>query len=612
MAVSNIDLARFKRLGVRSSDVWQGGIVRLPLWIEGKRDDPPYRARGAFWFSTRTGLVWVKTEDAPHTAGVDLGLHGLIDFAKKYERDLMGRPSRIEVTDAAFARDLAALLDDRDTTIAVVADLPNVRGALRAFETFQNEDEPMPAPLLDSPGVTIEVVRGFADAAARFYAANLWHAFTPDDDLIVVESPVVDPALQHFVITGSTRILRGLTFFASREHFERFVAHPPTGNRRKPLIWMLSFDPIDWLPFGDVDAWTDYDLPVAAPDAYPRPGLIQPYGGLARPDAGRLAFLEAVLRAMAESTDEDFDSGRWTRRVETTGGPVEVRLSLPGLLDAIAAETDPATAGGSGVPSRLGARMHMAQAQTLAYAAMEATGRYQIHLARRAIAISRDCTDAWSILGHRARDVSEALPFYREAVAAGERTLGAEYFEKEAGHFWGLVETRPYMRARYALADALDADGQADEAIAHYRELIRLNPGDHQGARRLLLLLLIKGHRDADARALVDQFKEDESAEWMYADALVAFRLQAEDAVERLRRALTANRHVPPFLSGEKEIPELPQSYRTGSVEEAAIAADWLVDVWTETPGAVFWLNTHRRLAKMTRAKGRRKPITDK
>ena len=113
---------------------------------------------------------------------------------------------------------------------------------------------------------------------------------------------------------------------------------------------------------------------------------------------------------------------------------------------------------------------------------MEATGRYQIHLARRAIAISRDCADAWSILGDRAPGTTAALPFYHEAVAAGERTLGAEYFGKEVGHFWGLVETRPYMRARYALADTLDADGQVDEAIVHYRELIRLNPGDNQGA----------------------------------------------------------------------------------------------------------------------------------
>lgn len=62
MPVSPLELARFQRLALRSSDVWQGGIVRLPAWISENDDDPPYRARGAFWFSTRTGLVWPSTE----------------------------------------------------------------------------------------------------------------------------------------------------------------------------------------------------------------------------------------------------------------------------------------------------------------------------------------------------------------------------------------------------------------------------------------------------------------------------------------------------------------------------------------------------------------------
>ena len=34
MPVSPLELARFKRLALRSSDVWQGGIVRLPAWIQ--------------------------------------------------------------------------------------------------------------------------------------------------------------------------------------------------------------------------------------------------------------------------------------------------------------------------------------------------------------------------------------------------------------------------------------------------------------------------------------------------------------------------------------------------------------------------------------------------
>ena len=566
-------------------------------------------------------------------------MRALVDFARKYERELLGRPSRIEVTDAALAEALRGALGDPGTTIAVVPDLPNVRKAMRAFEKYQSEGEGLPPALLDSPGVTLEGLRGFAEAAARFYDANVWDALLPDDDLIAIEQPLVDAALQHLIVTGSTREVRGLTFFASRQHYERFLANPPRPGRQKPRVWLLSFDPVHWLPFGDVDAWTDYNLPVAAPDAYPRPGLIEPDGGLTRPDGFQLAFLEAVLRALAESTEDNLDSGRWTRRVDTARGPVEVRIALPLLLDAMAADSgSPAPESDSGAPRLQTERLMrvarkaieasgatsiedvraivrslmngalepaapsdpttpLEQAQALAYAAMEAKGRYQIALARRAISTSRDCADGWGILANRAPSAAVAVSLYREAVAAGERALGPKYFEAEAGHFWGMVETRPYMRARMALADALWSEGEVDEAAAHYRELLRLNPGDNQGARYALLELLIEQGRDTDARVLLQQFDE-ESAAWLYADALVAFRLQDDAANHRLDLALAANRHVPPFLTGEKEIPDPPAFYSRGSIDEAAIASDSLTDAWNGTPGAVFWLNTRRRLSK--------------
>ncbi len=52
-------------------------------------------------------------------------------------------------------------------------------------------------------------------------------------------------------------------------------------------------------------------------------------------------------------------------------------------------------------------------------------------------------------------------------MAAGERALGPEVFETEAGHFWGVTETRPYMRARFGLARCLEDLERTDEAIGH-------------------------------------------------------------------------------------------------------------------------------------------------
>jgi tetratricopeptide (TPR) repeat protein len=74
----------------------------------------------------------------------------------------------------------------------------------------------------------------------------------------------------------------------------------------------------------------------------------------------------------------------------------------------------------------------------------------------------------------------------------GELALGPEGFKEYDGHFWGFLETRPYMRARHGLALALLKLGEEEEAMKHFRAMLKLNPGDNQGIRYLLLGCLLK------------------------------------------------------------------------------------------------------------------------
>jgi tetratricopeptide (TPR) repeat protein len=174
------------------------------------------------------------------------------------------------------------------------------------------------------------------------------------------------------------------------------------------------------------------------------------------------------------------------------------------------------------------------------------------------------------------------------------RALGPRMFEEQAGHFWGMVQTRPYMRARFGLACCLEDLGQVDEAIGHYRELLRLNPNDNQGVRDVLLPALFAMGRDGEAGKLLQQFGGDISAAWKYGWALWTFRREGDSelARQRLREAVRANRHVPRYLTGKAEWPgPLPGSYALGSEEEAVICADELGDAWRRTPWAEHWLN---------------------
>ena len=164
-----------------------------------------------------------------------------------------------------------------------------------------------------------------------------------------------------------------------------------------------------------------------------------------------------------------------------------------------------------------------------------------------------------------------------------------------------MIATRPYIRARFGLGQCLEALTQPDEAISHYRELLRLNPNDNQGVRYSLLVALLAGGRDDEAGALLRQFSDDPTAIWRYGWALWAFRGDGDSpaARERLRRALRANRGVRKYLTGKEALPDAePPSYAPGSEEESVICARALAGVWRATPGAVEWLRAESRAKK--------------
>jgi tetratricopeptide (TPR) repeat protein len=168
-------------------------------------------------------------------------------------------------------------------------------------------------------------------------------------------------------------------------------------------------------------------------------------------------------------------------------------------------------------------------------------------------------------------------------------------FAENAGCFWGLMTTRPYMRARFGLGQCLEELGRREEAIGHYRELLGLNPNDNQGVRYSLLSILLTAGLDDEAGVLLQQFRDEPTAMWLYSLALWTYRREGNSpaAHASLRRALAVNRRVPKYLIGKQELPHSdPPSYALRSEEEAVICARALVGLWQAAPGAVEWLRT--------------------
>jgi tetratricopeptide (TPR) repeat protein len=248
-------------------------------------------------------------------------------------------------------------------------------------------------------------------------------------------------------------------------------------------------------------------------------------------------------------------------------------------------------------------------AERLLHQAYESDDAEEIaNCAMKALVLWPDCADAYSLLAEQAGSPKEAMELYKEAIAAAERDLGPEFLERHVGHFWGLLETRPYMRARNDLANALWVLGRREEAIQHYRAMLVLNPGDNQGIRYVLATALLDEGLDDELAELLARYEDDASAYWVYSAALLAFRREGDSprAREMLARATSYNPHVPGFLTGRENIGhELPDTYEKGKESEAAIYAQAALRGWRSSPGGLDWIRRATPKAPSAKKRGR-------
>lgn len=255
-----------------------------------------------------------------------------------------------------------------------------------------------------------------------------------------------------------------------------------------------------------------------------------------------------------------------------------------------------------------GAVSPLEEAQTVMYEAWDAESPTdRVELAEEALRISRDCADAYMLLAEeKARSQAEILLYIEGAVRAGERALGPKVFEEDAGHFWGMIETRPYMRARAALAECLWELGDLKGAIDHYWALLDLNPDDNQGIRYSLLSCLLESQELEQVGKLISRYENDSAASWQFDRALWAFQRfgESQEADALLADALKQNQHVAAYLLGRKKVPvHIPDMIGWGDKSEAEAYAVRGVALWKRVLGAREWLS---RISQRTKKEGRK------
>lgn len=233
------------------------------------------------------------------------------------------------------------------------------------------------------------------------------------------------------------------------------------------------------------------------------------------------------------------------------------------------------------------------RSQDLVLEAYEETVPKGKKLIKQALELDPDNADAYNYLASVEEDVDKALALYRQAIEAGERSLGKKFMEENKGHFWGLIETRPYMRAKAGLADCLYAKNRLNATIEVYREMLELNPNDNQGVRYLLATLLLSKRDISDYELFIKNYEGEDSVIWHYNNALYHFKKMglSTKSDNELLKAYKFNKHVVEYMLGLKEMPlEMPRFIGRGDKNEAISYVIGTWTIWEATDGAMGWL----------------------
>jgi len=556
-----------------------------------------------------------------------------------------GVPQRIVIADPALAKAIHPFFADAKLEIDVYAQpLPDeVMEIIRDLEDHMRGGIPERPALLSVSDVTPELLRGFYAAAAAYYRAAPW-VHLNNYQVIALRHPA-EKEYRYAMSMGQGGIEYGLATYLRWSDVVRQFTEDENPMTLLPAggLHSLFFDNITRVPLDDLDAIQKYAFEIASPEAYPIPIIAESVERMRRPSRQDLLWYEAALRAIPIVVRDhlksdgrgDYKPIETTLKVPTHTGTISVAVKYPAgeiplaaqpaqRLDWSEKDDDKPPAFDRRVMEgpmqelarQIGAEglwgdRDLERAQKLMYRAFETTNpAKRIALAHDALAISPNCADAYVLLAEEEADtIQRALEYYEQGVAAGERALGKRFFEENAGHFWGILETRPYMRARQGLADVLWRLKRQDEAREHFREMLRLNPNDNQGIRDLLLVLLLEMERDDEARALLKQYPDEWTATWLYTRALLELRQHGADARanKALADALEENPYVPAYLTGRKRIPNrLPSLIGWGDEREAIAYASDHLNHWRRTPGAVEWVSEAKpkpRLRKRKRAR---------
>ncbi|MBQ9564917.1 MAG: hypothetical protein IJU98_04955 [Synergistaceae bacterium] len=217
--------------------------------------------------------------------------------------------------------------------------------------------------------------------------------------------------------------------------------------------------------------------------------------------------------------------------------------------------------------------------------AMEAaTKKKRLAYLDKALALDPDNLDAGKMKAElTVKSHFELLEKLLPLLEKGDQQMKKEgFFTKEfKGSFWGIVETRPYMRLRHAVMRSMTKCGMFRRAAKECEEMLALCEGDNLGVRYDLMHLYAMLEEEKPAKALMKKYQGNEETQMILPFSILHFKLgKMDEALEELKRLNEINKDTKKFLrammSGKMDnlLTKMePWGYRPYCIEELAIEA---------------------------------------
>ena len=221
--------------------------------------------------------------------------------------------------------------------------------------------------------------------------------------------------------------------------------------------------------------------------------------------------------------------------------------------------------------------------------------------AQKALNLDPNCLDAEMMISEIAIGDEEELKIkYEQLIAKEEAHLRDEglLIDENIGSFWAIVETRPYMRLRFAYLQLLIDMGKLRLAVKVCEELLELSESDNMGVRYILMSLYAFFEDELSVNRLYKKFGREESTQMLLPLIVLYYKMDNYDKAEQyLKKLYEVNEELEEVFCSdegfdEEALDDVIDSgmYQFGSKEEIMIAMTDAAFLYTTTAGLFHWI----------------------